>query len=709
MKGRARSRTRISIALLVVASLLIAASVAAVYVDRNIFDSAHFADHAEAALAQEPVRQVAADRLADVIVNDVTPDAVAVRPLIETATDSVIGSAAFGRLFRSAALQLHRAAVDGDVDGAVLTLANVGILVSTGLERLSPDVADQIPDELDAGLLQVAQGEGFGQFTRTARAFDELKWILIGLATLLVLAALAIAPYRRRTVEHLGFALLGSGTLLAVAYFAARGYTIDSVDPGDNLEVEAVNSIWDVFMGGLLNQALLLGGLGVVIVAATDGALGGVRLGERIKTVGRWLAVPPENPWLRLAWSIGAIVAGALIVLNPEDAAKLAAVVAGLLILSGGLQELAIMASPDGEFASQSSGTSRRLSRALVLGSVGALSLILLASAYFRYSESNPLEALGLTTDTTNCNGSERLCSRPFDAVTLPMTHNSMGAQTYPGWLFPTQESTIGEQLASGVRGLAVDVYYGFPGSRVYTDTDRSSPQARSVMKQEFGEEFVGAADRIRRQLSRPAGVDSELFMCHGFCELGATKLSSGMNELADFLDSNPREVVVVIFEDYVPPGALAEALEESGVAKHAYKGPWERPWPTLEEMIDRDQRVLLLTEHGEPNVEWMKLAYEVAQETPFRFTSVAQLESRRSCREERGEPGNSLFLVNHWVDTPPNPRPSIARRVNSRQFILDRVRMCQDIRGLTANMISVDFYREGDVFGAVDELNGVE
>lgn len=704
-----RTRTRVSVALLALASLLIAASVAAIYVDRNIFDSAHFADHAEAALDETAVRQVAADRLTDVVINDISPDAVAVRPLIETATDSVIASAAFGRLFRSGALQLHRAAVDGDVDGAVLTLANVGILISTGLERLNPELADQIPDSLDASLLQVAQGEGFGQFTRTARTFDEIKWLLIGASLILLIAAFAIAPQRRRSVEHLGFALLGSGTVLAVAYFAARSYTVNSVNPGEQIEVDAVTAIWEVFMEGLLNQALLLAALGVVIVAATDGALGGVRLGERIRSVGGWLAVPPERPWLRLAWSIGAVVLGALIVMNPETAAKVAAAIAGLLILSGGLQELAIMASPDGEFAAETTDKDRKVSRALIFGLAGALCIVVLASGFFRYSEGNPLEALGLTTNTKNCNGSERLCDRPFDAVTLPMTHNAMGAQNYPSWLFPTQESTIGEQLADGIRGLAVDVYYGFPGTRVFTDTDRSSPQARSVMKEEFGEEFVGAADRIRRQLSRPAGVQSELFMCHGFCELGATKLSTGMEEVADFLDANPREVMVVIFEDYVPPADLAAALEKSGVSKHAYKGPWQRPWPTLDEMIKKDQRVLLLTENGEPTVDWMNLAYDVAQETPFRFTSSAQLESRKSCLPLRGEPENSLFLVNHWVDTPPNPRPSIARRVNARDFILDRVRKCQDIRGLTANMISVDFYREGDLFGAVDTLNGVE
>jgi hypothetical protein len=34
------------------------------------------------------------------------------------------------------------------------------------------------------------------------------------------------------------------------------------------------------------------------------------------------------------------------------------------------------------------------------------------------------------------------------------------------------------------------------------------------------------------------------------------------------------------------------------------------------------------------------------------------------------------------------------------------RVRTCERLRGLDANMIAVDFYRRGDLFGVVDELN---
>ena len=45
---------------------------------------------------------------------------------------------------------------------------------------------------------------------------------------------------------------------------------------------------------------------------------------------------------------------------------------------------------------------------------------------------------------------------------------------------------------------------------------------------------------------------------------------------------------------------------------------------------------------------------------------------------------------------------------VNRKQFILDRVAMCEELRGVQPNILAVDFYEEGDVVGAAAELNGV-
>jgi len=68
----------------------------------------------------------------------------------------------------------------------------------------------------------------------------------------------------------------------------------------------------------------------------------------------------------------------------------------------------------------------------------------------------------------------------------------------------------------------------------------------------------------------------------------------------------------------------------------------------------------------------------------------------------------NSLFLLNNWVETAPAPKPRNADVVNSRRWLLRRARACARDRGLKPNLVAVDFYDSGDLFGAVDKLNGV-
>lgn len=701
-----RWRSICAFVLLVLAALALAAAVVFIHLERNVFDSAYFADHAQSALEAPEVRTVAATELTDQLIEEIEPDAIAIRPLIETIAESLIQSDAFGRTFRSAALQLHQATIDGDVDGAVLTVANVGVLASGALEKVNPRLAKQIPTGFDAALLRVGRLDSITAFADAARLSRTLAWILPLAAALLLLAAFGISNRRRRLTRVTGFALIGSGLLIAVGFFVARSVVLASINGVDDAQLKAIATVWDEYMRGLLVDAAVVGAIGAVVAAVADGVLDGVGLGERLRAAWVVISKPPAATGWRLLWILGALLLGFWIATNPDGAARLAALLIGVMIAARGLQELAMMFAP-AETDQQRAAVVKQDRKIYLLGAASIVGVLLLGLVIATRGGGG-LETLGIVTNQRACNGSESLCEKRLNEVALPTTHNSMADQTYPGWLFPSQEAPIGRQLADGIRGLQIDVYYGFPGSRVYTDADRSSPGARQVMKDEFGTEFVGAADRVRRSLSRPQGVAPQLYLCHGFCELGAIRLSAALGQVNKYLEANPRDVLTIVFEDYVPWKSLASALEESGVAKHAYRGPWSGQLPTLEEMINKDQRVVLLTENEKPTIPWMHSAYDIYQETPFHFRSAAALASKRSCDPLRGEPENPLFLINHWVDTAPNPRPTIARKVNSFDFLYERVRRCEVDRQLFPNMVAVDFYREGDLFKVADKLNGV-
>ena len=64
--------------------------------------------------------------------------------------------------------------------------------------------------------------------------------------------------------------------------------------------------------------------------------------------------------------------------------------------------------------------------------------------------------------------------------------------------------------------------------------------------------------------------------------------------------------------------------------------------------------------------------------------------------------------MVNNWVDTTPVPRASSAEVVNAHAALLQRAETCRRLRHRLPNLVAVDFYKHGDVFGVVRTLNGV-
>jgi hypothetical protein len=280
-----------------------------------------------------------------------------------------------------------------------------------------------------------------------------------------------------------------------------------------------------------------------------------------------------------------------------------------------------------------------------------------------------------------------------------------MSAAGEPGWLFPAQNGGIGRQLENGVRALLVDTHYGFQTPRgVATDLDRDS-KSRQKITSELGEEFVETAQRLRGRIGFTGNEPREVFLCHAFCEVGATKALEALTDVHEFLVQHPEEVLILSIEDDTDPEDTAALIRESGLIREVYTGPAAPPWPTLKTMIERNQRVLVLIENEPGDEPWMHRQDAITQETPYRFNTAAQLTAPDSCAANRGGDAGSLLLVNHWVDTSPAPRRSIAREVNTAAVLGERLDRCRRERGLLPNIVAVDFYRDGDVFPTVEEL----
>jgi len=313
--------------------------------------------------------------------------------------------------------------------------------------------------------------------------------------------------------------------------------------------------------------------------------------------------------------------------------------------------------------------------------------------------------------DPTTCNGYAALCDRAYDDVAFPATHNSMAAANEPGWLFAEQPDGIIPQLDHGIRALLIDTWYAQRTQRpgIVANTDDSRAESLAEAREAFGGPTLRSALRLRDAANLTPRGPVEPYLCHAFCELGSTRLLPVLKQVHTWLAAHPREVVTFFIQDTVSPADTAEVFGKAGLLPFVYtptaQDTAHQQWPTLGQMIESGQRVVVLMEHhgGGTTYPWLLDGFSWTQDTPFLFRRPGQL----SCEPNRGTPDASLFLLNHWI-TDKQREVSNATRVNARDVLLPRAEQCREERGLLPNYVAVDFYDRGDLFGVVDTLNGV-
>jgi hypothetical protein len=307
-----------------------------------------------------------------------------------------------------------------------------------------------------------------------------------------------------------------------------------------------------------------------------------------------------------------------------------------------------------------------------------------------------PVAATG--ADAPRCNGAVAPCDRSLGEVAFATTHNSM-ASSADHFRPPNQRRPMRSQLEHGIRGFQIDAYFGTPRrGRVYTDL--SGPLGNAA---ELPAPLVTAAHQLHRRLGAPpAGTPYDLYLCHVFCELGAVKMADEMHVVRQFLDTHPREVVVMVIEDYVPADRILAVLGDAGLESMLLPVVAGEPLPTLQQMIDAGTRLQVSLENGDGGPTLPNAFTGLVQETPFTYLRPRNLEAASSCTANRGTPDSPLFQFNHWV-TP--AEPVTAPRVNSA-ILHERITRCTAERGRGPTLVAVDFAERGDLLELVRTLN---
>ena len=544
-----------------------------------------------------------------------------------------------------------------------------------------------------------------GAVADAARWADRARWLswLLGALTLITaIAAIASARDRRRAAAGLGLGVAAAGLAIVAGLTLARALALGALAEPDTRAVGG--AMWDAFLTDLRTTGWVLVGIGAVVCAAARSLVGPVGVQPRLAALARRAGTVPASAPARLLRALLLVGAGVALIAEPHAALEVVGVVAGAVCLALGVEAAleVVAAAPPVAPEPRRPRNTRRVAVALI-------AVVAVAAGAAAFLGGGGVDAPAAIA-VTRCNGHAALCDRPLDEIVVPATHNSMSAPL-AGWLSAEQERSIGGQLQDGIRGLLIDTHYGdrLANGRVRTVLgDRVAQGEDGVSAQQ-----AAAAERLRGRLGfRGKGVRG-MYLCHSFCELGATPLADGLRDIHDFLVTHPGEVVFIVNQDYVTPADFVGAMNDAGLARYVFRDLEARRWPTVGEAIASGQRLIVLAENHAGAAPWYQLAYRrLTVETPYSFGRAALLTDparlAASCAANRGPARAPLFLINHWVTTAPVQRPSDAAKVNAYGPLLRRARTCEHLRHHQPTLLAVNFYKRGDVFGVADELNGV-
>lgn len=251
------------------------------------------------------------------------------------------------------------------------------------------------------------------------------------------------------------------------------------------------------------------------------------------------------------------------------------------------------------------------------------------------------------------------LLSKRYDSVCFLMTHNSMNCID-KGYAIPNQTYSVTKQLENGVRGLMLDTY---------------------------------------------DGTDGIALTYHAVELLGKQNLVDVLQEVKNFLEINQQEVVTIIFQNEGSNMQLEQAIDSIGLDQITYLHIAGTAWPTLQTMVNNNQRLILFVEKNKlPRATYLMNAFSIIFDTKYDYKSVADFDTDVN-RGSRGS--KELYLVNHWLSNIIGlPDKNLAPQANARAVISKRVQDCSTDNHHFINFLGVDFVEIGDAKAVVDSIN---
>ena len=182
-------------------------------------------------------------------------------------------------------------------------------------------------------------------------------------------------------------------------------------------------------------------------------------------------------------------------------------------------------------------------------------------------------------------------------------------------------------------------------------------------------------------------------------------------SNLKTFIETNPREVLIIQFE--FGDGSVADfrtALQFSGLLEYVYLPQEEyyiEEWPTLQQLINDNKRIILF---GSGDTMESCPAKDCLDGILYTFDHVSQTNTDGTDLTDctptiSGDVFVGYLMMNHYKDSKLTP-PSVkdASELNSYSNLENRFATCNGRR--QPNLLAVQFWDEGEVLDFVTNVN---
>ena len=272
------------------------------------------------------------------------------------------------------------------------------------------------------------------------------------------------------------------------------------------------------------------------------------------------------------------------------------------------------------------------------------------------------------------CNGQVDLCSRSYDDVTFPETHNAFATHE-DGIMYPASNHQTGlfSQWNAGVRAFMIDTHY-----------ENLNDESQGNVRLCHGDDDRGTSP----------------------CIYGGIDAVSWLSSLAALMEDAPNDVVTLLVENYVQPEHLAAVFLESGLTEHAFVHELNSPWPTLEQMIALERPLVVFWEQSaDLNYPWIHDFLTHSWTTNFAEENPEDM----NCDPLRGDPKQSVYHMNNWLSGPLGlSDPTRGDEANNPDFLVVRAKECWQQHGKRPTFVAVDWWEDGDVVEAVQTINSM-